>query len=229
MPPWQPPRRTDAPSPEAADGPFTRLRVLTPRLSLEPIDDAMARRLADLASRGVHKPDTMPFAFPWTDAPAHELEANTVEFHRGNRADLQPHRWAVNFAVVADGALVGSTGLGAEAFPASRRFETGSWLGLEFQGRGLGKEMRLATLHLGFLGLDALVATTHAFHDNAASLGVTESLGYRQVGEEQRQRRGRLDTSLAFEITADDFRARLRRDDIRLEGVQECLPLLGLA
>jgi RimJ/RimL family protein N-acetyltransferase len=166
--------------PEPADGPFTRLRVLTPRLSLEPIDDAMARRLAGLASRGVHHPDTMPFAFPWTDAPAHELEANTVEFHRGNRADLQPHRWAVNFAVVADGALVGSTGLGAEAFPASRRFETGSWLGLEFQGRGLGKEMR-------------------------------------------------LDTSLAFEMTADDFRARLRRDDIRLEGVQECLPLLGLA
>jgi hypothetical protein len=36
-----------------------------------------------------------------------------------------------------------------------REFESGSWLGREHQGRGLGKEMREATLHLGFEGLGA--------------------------------------------------------------------------
>ena len=42
--------------------------------------------------------------------------------------------------------------------------------------------MRIATLHLGFLGLDALEASTGAFEDNLASLGVTRKLGYEPNG-----------------------------------------------
>ena len=38
--------------------------------------------------------------------------------------------------------------------------------------------MRLAALTLGFDGLGAEIATTGLWHDNAASLGVTQSLGY---------------------------------------------------
>ena len=38
---------------------------------------------------------------------------------------------------------------GWRAFRTLRTFETGSWLGREFQGRGIGKEMRAATL-IGF-------------------------------------------------------------------------------
>ncbi len=39
---------------------------------------------------------------------------------------------------------------------------TGSWLGRAHQGRGLGKEMRQAALHIIFAGLGAQQAVTRA-------------------------------------------------------------------
>ncbi len=43
-----------------------------------------------------------------------------------------------------------------------RTFDTGSWVGRRFQGRGTGTEMRAAALHLMFAGLGAREATTSA-------------------------------------------------------------------
>ncbi|MFM7685007.1 MAG: GNAT family N-acetyltransferase; N-acetyltransferase [Actinomycetota bacterium] len=209
--------------------PFFDLRVVTPVLELVPLDDDTATRLARLAAEGIHDPSTMPFAFPWTDAPSPEMERNALRFHWRNRAELTPANWALNFGVVVDGELVGSTGMGAVDFPDRRTFETGSWLGRRFQGRGLGKEMRVATLQLGFEGFGARLATTHAFHDNAASLGVTRSLGYTHTAHERKMRRDTEDESMAFEMTAGHFAEHVRRADIRLLGVEPCLPVLGLA
>jgi len=209
--------------------PFFDLRVVTPDIELVPIDDDVATRLARLAADGVHDPGTMPFAFAWTDFASPELERNALRFHWRNRAELSPESWVLNFGVVVDGELVGSTGMGANGFPDSRTFETGSWLGRRFQGRGIGRRMRVATLQLGFDGFGALVATTAAFHDNAASLGVTRSLGYTHTATTRKPRRGTEDDSLSFEMARAHFDAHVRRDGVRLEGVEACLSLLGLA
>jgi RimJ/RimL family protein N-acetyltransferase len=66
--------------------------------------------------------------------------------------------------------------------------------------------MRAAVLHLAFAGLGAEYATSEAFTDNAASLGVSRKLGYvldgfyRQVirGKPATQQRLRLDRAVDF-------------------------------
>lgn len=209
--------------------PFFDLRVRTPRLELIPIDDEVGTQLALLAAKGIHDPSFMPFAMEWTDVASPQLERNCMQFYWRLRAELSPASWNLNFAVAVDGELVGSTGLITSHFPATRTFETGSWLGREFQGRGIGKEMRIASLQLGFEGFGAQFATTVAFEDNGPSLGVTRHLGYEDNGVSIKPRRGQPGTSLHFRMSRADFDSRLHRDDIEITGVEPCLPFLGLA
>jgi len=208
--------------------PLFDLRVRTPRLELRGIDDEMATELAALAAQGIHDPGFMPFAFEWTDAPQAELPRNTMQFYWRCRADWRPTFWNLNLAVLVGERVVGTTGLIAHDFPTLRTFESGSWLGRVHQGQGIGTEMRIATLHLGFLGFGAEVATTAAFADNGPSLGVTRKLGYVPNGESTKIRRGAPALSYQFTMTAEQFRTSVRRGDIELLGVEPCLPLMGL-
>jgi RimJ/RimL family protein N-acetyltransferase len=208
--------------------PLFDLRVVTPRIELRYVDDALAAELAALAARGIHDPDFMPFAMPWTDAPSPQLERNTMQWYWRCRAETSPTRFHLALAVIVDGRAAGTTSLDAFDFPTLRQFESGSWLGREFQGKGFGIELRRATLHLGFEGLGATLATTNAFHDNGPSLGVTRHLGYTPVGVARKVRRDVAADSMMYEMTVDHWREHLRRDDIAIEGVEPCLPLLGL-
>ena len=208
--------------------PLYGIRVVTPRLELRYVDEELGVELAGLAERGIHDPDFMPFAMPWTDVDPEFLGTNTLKFYWNCRAETEPNHWVLPFAVLAQGEVVGSSGLSADDFPILRQFETGSWLGREYQGKGLGRELREASLHLGFAGLGATLATTAAFEDNAPSLGVTQSLGYSTNGSQRKVRRGELGNSWLFKLTADDWSNRLRRNDIYIEGLEPCLQTLGL-
>ena len=208
--------------------PLFDLVVRTPRLTLRYLDDALAVELATLAAAGIHDPDTMPFAMPWTDVPSPELEQNAFRFYWRCRAETTPDSWQLQFAVLEGAETVGSTSLIASAFGVVRTFETGSWLGRRFQGRGLGTEMRIASLHLGFLGLGALEATTGAFDDNMASLGVTRKLGYEPNGVAVHERRGARAQSHRFRMTRQYFRDHVQRDDIEIEGDAAVRELLGI-
>ena len=209
--------------------PFFDLVVRTPRLELRAIDDEIATHLATLAALGIHDPERMPFAVEWTDVEPPQLQRNTLQYYWHCRATMSPAAWSLQLAVVVDGELVGTTGLLTNQFPVLRTCETGSWLGRDFQGHGIGTEMRIATLQLGFDGFGARLATTSAFSDNPASLGVTRKLGYAANGEAGKVRRGVPARSLLFAMTAEHFAEHVRRDDIELIGVEPCLPLLGLA
>lgn len=92
--------------------------------------------------------------------------------------------------------------------------------GREHQGDGIGTEMRLATLTLGFVGFGADMALTGAWHDNERSVGVTRKLGYRDQGWRRALRDDdHPDRQLAFEMPREHFESQLRRDDIELVGV----------
>lgn len=80
----------------------------------------------------------------------------------------RPESWRLGFTV-----LVGDTITGMQDLET-----TASWLATRWRGRGVGQAMRLAVLALAFDALDAEVAETEAWHDNAASLGVSRALGY---------------------------------------------------
>lgn len=207
--------------------PLFDLEVRTPHLTLKVADDDLERRLIDVASRGVHDPGYMPFTVPWTDVEPPEFERAALDFYWRNRS-VKPESWNIILAIIVDGQVVGSSSLGADQFPICRWFETGSWLGREFHGQGLGTELRLATLHLGFVAFDALMAGTGAFHDNAPSLGVTRRLGYEPNGIMHNVRRGELVVTEKYRMTREHFEQHVRRADVELLGIEAVRELLGL-
>jgi RimJ/RimL family protein N-acetyltransferase len=146
--------------------PLFDLEVRTPRLTLRYLDDTLARDLVTVAGRGVHDPAVMPFSIPWTDLPSPQMEQEAMRFYARTRAEVQPASWSLQFAVTVGDQVIGACDVTAAEFPALQQFTTGSWLGREFQGRGLGKEMRMAALTLGFDGLGATFARTALWHDN---------------------------------------------------------------
>ena len=209
--------------------PLFDLEIRTPTMTLRYIDDELGMALADLAVHGIHDPGFMPFAMPWSRNRSPQLEQQAMQFYWRCRAETSPTSWNINFAAIVDGTVVGTSGIMASEFGKLRQFETGSWLGREFQGRGLGKEMRIATLTLGFVGFEAEFATTGAWHDNEPSLGVTRSLGYTESGRRRAVRDDEhADVLLGFEMPRAHFDEHLRRDDIELVGVEGARELLGI-
>jgi RimJ/RimL family protein N-acetyltransferase len=207
--------------------PLFDLRVRTPRVVLRPITDDDLDALCDLALRGVHDPGHMPFTTPWTDLPPDEQVLGNLQFVWRRRADWTVDDWSLGLGAWEDGVLVGRQDVFAQSFPVLRSVETGSWVGLEHQGRGLGKELRSAVLHLAFAGLGAEQAVTGAFDDNARSLGVTRSLGYALNGDSRTVRRGEPARLLRYTLDAATWAER-RRDDITIEGLDACRPMFGI-
>lgn len=211
----------------SARWPLFDLRVRTPRLELRyPSDDDLAV-LTDLAVEPVHDPDFMPFSTPWTRASSPDRERNALRFWWRARSSLDVEDWTLPFMVLDRGEAVGVQDLRGIHFPVTRSVMTGSWIVQRHQGRGVGKEMRAAVLHLAFAGLDALEAHTSAFEDNVASLGVTRALGYSPNGSQIDDREGVGTRHLRFVLAREDWE-RQRRVDITIENLEPCLSLLGL-
>jgi RimJ/RimL family protein N-acetyltransferase len=99
--------------------------------------------------------------------------------------------WRLYFVVTVDGVPVGMQDLIAVEFGTFATVTTFSWLAANQRGRGIGREMRAAVLHLAFAGLAAREATSEAFTDNPASNRVSEGLGYEPNGTNWATRRGR--------------------------------------
>jgi RimJ/RimL family protein N-acetyltransferase len=209
--------------------PLYRLRITTPRLELRVPDDEDIVGLFEVARAGIHPPGEMPFGVPWTDdiQEPGALE-RFLAYHWTLRGSVTPESWSVQFAIVADGHIVGSQELASQDFAGSRSVRTGSWLTASAQGRGIGTEMRAAVLQLAFAGLGALEAKTSAWEDNAASQRVSLRLGYRQEGEELIARRGVPTRHLGFRLPLAAWE-RTHVEGIELHDLAPCLPLLGAA
>lgn len=175
-------------------------------LVLRGITDDILVDLCDLAARGIHDPISMPFYFPWTDVPAEELARNTAAYHWRARAGFTPQDWGLHLAVFHEDRLVGTQGFETSHFLVTRTGETGSWLGREFHGRGIGTAMRQVICASAFDNLDAAAITSGAFLDNPSSLGVSRKLGYRPNGIRRLERRkGELALNQSLLLTPEDF------------------------
>jgi RimJ/RimL family protein N-acetyltransferase len=113
-------------------------------------------------------------------------------------------------------------------FVRLRMVETSSWLATGWRGRGVGKAMRLAVLALAFDGLGAQVAETSAWPDNAASLGVSRSLGYADNGVVRHHDRGRVDDMPRMRLTREVWVAHYHPHGVRITGLDGCRHLFGL-
>jgi RimJ/RimL family protein N-acetyltransferase len=207
--------------------PLYGLRICTPRLELRYIDDELAQALAELAIDGIHPPELMPFSIPWSRQEPEVMRREYPKHVWLRRATLGPEDWSLKFAVLVDGEVAGAQDAFAKHFAVTRQFETGSWLGQRFQGRGIGAEMRAAILHLGFAGLGAARATSGAFEDNPVSAAVSRKLGYADNGWSIENREGKPARLQHFALLREEWEHG-RRDDIGIDGLEPCLPFLGL-
>ena len=153
-------------------------------------------------------------------------QRNTLGFFWTQRMTLQGDAPHLTLVTVVDGEVVGTQSMMTSSWSGTRTFETGSWLGLAHQGRGLGKEMRVAILHLAFDGFGAMRCVTAAHDDNAASIGVTSALGYRPNGNDLVASPDGPRVLERFVMDRADFEP-LRRDDIEIVGAQAVLEVFG--
>jgi RimJ/RimL family protein N-acetyltransferase len=210
--------------------PIYRLSLRTERLELRlPANFDEIAKLAEVAVAGVHDPGFMPFGIPWTAGePKAVARGVALWYHRAiGRWDDQS--WTLPFYVFHEGEPIGVQDIKGAEFTATREVSTGSWIGRVHQGKGLGKEMRAAVLHLAFAGLDADYATSGSYDGNAASAGVSRSLGYREDGIKLPVVQGVRRIEQRWRLSREDWEAH-RTHEVAIEGLDDdVLDMLGLA
>lgn len=209
--------------------PPLHVEVTTPLLRLRGATDELLERLVLVVSRGVVAGDEVPFDDPmslYQESPTREWQ-----WLRGvwrARGRVEPTWWRLCMVVEVDGAPVGMQDLVAEDFSAFGRVSTFSWLAPSMRGRGLGREMRAAVLHLAFAGFGAREAISEAFVDNGPSNAISRALGYEENGLSWATRRDEPAQLRGWLLRRSDWEPRARTD-IALAGVDECRPVFGLA
>ena len=187
----------------------------------------MARRLATVdlcAARArlrLHRPADAAEAFLLLDGQDEILRwllwegpsspRELAEYYRhGNAYDGGPD---LRFAIEdrSSGALAGSLSLRFGGHPG--RGDVGYWIGLPFQGQGLGREALALAAHLAFRHLSAQALEAWVFVGNLASRAVLEHAGFtlgRTVPGRVAKRGRRID-EWQFVLSLGDWR-RLRAD-----------------
>jgi RimJ/RimL family protein N-acetyltransferase len=214
------------PPPISAVWPLYGLRIHTPLIDLRlpTLDDLAA--LAAVGADGIYEPgDRHAFQVAgWTNQPSPGFERSLAQYHWRALAEWDPWRWEFTPVVVHAGRIVGTQDAGAEDFPVARSVSTTAWLGRAWQGRGLGREMREAILHLAFAGLGAEAAYSRAWEENVAALRISRSLGYQPNGTELRARGDEAAVQVNMVLERADWERR-RRDDIEITGLEGCAEL----
>ena len=77
--------------------PVFRLRIEAGPVELSAICDDDIPLLVDLASRGIHEPDAMPFAIAWSTAT--DLGHAMATYYWRARAEFSPKAWHLDFVV----------------------------------------------------------------------------------------------------------------------------------
>ncbi|MDV3223536.1 GNAT family N-acetyltransferase [Intrasporangium sp.] len=138
-----------------------------------------------------------------------------------------PASWALPFvARNGDGDVLGMQWLEGPDFSTDRVVDSASWLVAEVRGRGLGTQLRTAVLELAFRHLGAGAAVSSAVVANAASLGVSRSLGYRDTHTSVLEHSG--ETLQHVRLERDAWVASGRGASVRIGGVGPALPYFGL-
>jgi len=207
--------------------PLLDLRLSTGDLVLRIPREEELPAFSEVAARGIHPSDEMPFGIAWTDVPSPQRERDSYQWWMSVRSGWSVESWVLTLGVWVDGQPAGFQDLRGQEFLKYRTVGSGSWLGLPFQGRGVGKLMRQAALALAFDHLGAEVAESEAFIDNPASNRVSIAIGYEPNGFGRLAPRGLPRETQRFRLTRERWRER-PRPEVRIEGLEPCLALFGL-
>lgn len=208
-----------------AHWPLFGLRLRCDDVLLRPVRERDLPLLATLQPPD-YEQDPSAAAFPGDDLAEHRRRLVYQGYWR-SLGTWSPSSWCLDFAVEHDGALVGVQSLEADGFLDLRTVDSGSWLVGSARGRGIGIAMRTAVLSLAFDHLDALAAVTSARTDNAASLGVSRHVGYRDNGVSLNSSGRGLVELAHMRLTAEEWRASRAGNRVTVSGLDSCLPWFG--
>jgi RimJ/RimL family protein N-acetyltransferase len=172
--------------------------------------------------------ETNPHLPVLTDDPAMRHAQTVFQSYWSYVGSWRLDSWRLPFTVEVGGEMAGWQEIEAAEFGRRRTVETASWLATAWQGRGVGKAMRLAVLALAFDGLGALAAETEAWHDNAASIGVSRALGYTDNGTTLHVRGEGADEMPRLRMTRDQWTARHSGHRVSIDGLHGCRPYFGV-
>ncbi|MEV4116992.1 GNAT family protein [Nonomuraea sp. NPDC049695] len=207
--------------------PLFGLRLTTERLELAlptPHD------LVDLCRAAAHLQPAgqVRFQQSFLYAPSPERERQLLQRHWRALAHWRPDSWDLQLAVRLDGTAIGLQSMWATDFAITRTVETGSWIGLRYQGRGYGTEARTAVLDLAFVHLGAVEAGTEYVDGNVASAVVSRKLGYRDNGRKVSARDGERLLQHLMIIDAATWEQGAHRQ-VTVSGLAGCHDLFGAA
>jgi RimJ/RimL family protein N-acetyltransferase len=185
--------------------PLLGLRINAGRTELRGITDDLLGPLAGLAVEGISSPGGPPFLTPWKTEPPQDLPRFFAQYYWRLRAEFSPDRWTAPLAVLWDGKPAGVQELFADKFLVNRTTETGSWLGRQFQGRGIGTAARQVIAAFAFDHLEAQHVTSAAFSDNVASVSVSRKVGYTEDGVDIWAREGKPVPHQRFLLSRDNL------------------------
>jgi RimJ/RimL family protein N-acetyltransferase len=205
--------------------PLASLRLTNGEVTLATMTEQDLGPLSDLLPDDVDQNPLFPSYAGREPPSARGTTLHQTYWH--SLGNWRPESWNLPLTESVAGTPVGVQTLEADDFAARRTVDSSSWLTTTARGRGIGKRMRLAVLALAFDGLGAEVAETSAWHDNAASLGVSASLGYTDNGVYIHADRGRVDEMRRMRLTRRGF-AEWPHANVRIEGLPACLPFFGV-
>lgn len=208
--------------------PLYDLRLTMGDLELRLPTEAELPAFSEVVTRGIHPSDEMPFGLAWTDLPSPARERSSYQYWMSTRAGWTVDDWILTLGVWVAGEPAGFQDLRGHEFPRYHSVGTGSWLGQEFQGRGVGRLMRQAVLSLAFDHLGAQLAESEAFIDNPASNRVSLAVGYEPNGFGQLAPRDVARETQRFRLTLEGWRGR-PRPEVTVEGLAGSLELFGIS
>lgn len=212
------------------------LRISCQNLELRVARDEDFPELVELIRGGIQDENLpMPFITDWHQqkfAPGEPdgFPASSLSWWWTQRATFAPDDWRLALTVRHDGKLVGMQDVSAKEFPLIRAVNTGSWLGREHHGRGIGTLMRRLVVHFALIELGAETCVSSYVVGNEASAAVSRKVGYLET-----ERRRMVQHTSAGKVRVEEQRVVVIPhtftgvpDDVRIEGAAPLRRFFGI-
>lgn len=169
------------------------ITIRTPALSRRPMSEPDAAWLALAIPADLDQDPRLP-RYPGVGQPVTGQVTGLQAYWR-NRGAWTPDDWCLTFGAWprrgesgSRARLVGTQTIEGADFSRLRVVDSASMLLPEHRGKGLGKQMRRGVPTLAFAHLGTRTAVSGGWHDNAASLCVSRSLGFEDNGVDMHAR-----------------------------------------
>lgn len=202
------------------------ISIKTSRLNLRVPKDKEFEQLGQVVSDGIQKPDEPHFQSEglYNKTPE-EGTKGLKEFVEGHINNWSKEDWQLPFAIFYEDRPIGLITMYSKQFPITRGFGASYWIGLPYQGKGLGTEALNAILTLGFDGLSAREAYCGTWSDNIASLRMMEKLGFVFNGEYWMNRNGEAVKDRRMRLPKESW---IKSENISINGLDERFEIFGV-